>query len=275
MRSDVKKMRLETRFFFIVVFACLFAFQTAFATDYLVGSQDLLKITVYEHPDLTTEVRVSDEGKITVPLIGELEVKNLSVRQIEKRISEKLSSGSFVSNPQVTVFIEEYKGQTVTVMGEVMKPGQYQITGPTTVIDAVSTALGMTKDAGYAITVIRKESTEGEEVQYKKITIDVDRLFRDGDFKQNLLLQDKDVIYVPRADIFYIYGEVNRPGVYKIERNLTVKKAIAIAGGFTPRASKGKVQITKRQVEKESIKDGSVDEPVETDDVIMIKERLF
>lgn len=249
--------------------------QPTFAEDYLVGSQDVLKITVYEHPNLTTEVRVSEEGKITFPLVGELKVKGLSVQQIEKKIAEGLSAG-YIKNPQVTVFIQQYRGKRVIVIGEVMRPGHYEIIGPTYVSDAISMALGMTKEAGYIITLLRKNSTDGVKVNsYQKVSIDVDRLFKDGDFTQNIQLQDKDVIYVPRIAFFYIYGEVNRPGVYRIEKGLTVKRAISIAGGFTPKASKGRIEITRRQGEKDIIKKGTMDDLVEMDDVIMIKESIF
>lgn len=250
-------------------------YQPTFAEDYLVGSQDVLKITVYEHPDLTTEVRVSEDGKITFPFVGELEVKGLSVQQIERKIAERLSAG-YIKNPQVTVFIQQYRGQRVTVIGEVTRPGQYEITGPTYVSDAISMALGMTKEAGYIITLLRKNSAEGGKVNnYQKISIDVDRLFKDGDFTQNIQLQDRDVIYVPRVAFFYIYGEVNRPGVYRIEKGLTVKRAVSIAGGFTPKASKSRIEITRRQGEKDTIKEGTMEDPVEMDDVIMIKESIF
>jgi len=272
-------LKYRVRIFLLVIISIISTlatrYHTAFAEDYLVGSQDVLKITVYEHPDLTTEVRVSEDGKITFPLVGELEVKGLSVQQIEKKIAERLSEG-YILNPQVSVFIEQYKGQKATVIGEVTRPGQYEITGPTYVSDAISMALGMTKDAGYIITLLRKNSTEGGKVNnYQKISIDVDRLFKDGDFTQNIQLQDRDVIYVPRVDFFYIYGEVNRPGVYRIEKGLTVKRAISIAGGFTPKASKNRIEITRRQGGKDIIKDGDIDEPVEMDDVIMIKESIF
>lgn len=269
------KYRVKSFLLIIITFLSIVTmqYQTAFAQDYLVGSQDVLRITVYEHPDLTTIVRVGEEGKITFPLIGELEVKNLSVQQIEKKIAERLSEG-YISNPQVSVFIEQYKGQKATVIGEVTKPGQYEITGPTSVLDAISMALGMTKDAGYTITLLRKDLAGGN-INYKKISIDVDRLFRDGEFNQNVQLQGGDVIYVPRVDFFYIYGEVNRPGVYRIEKGLTVKRAISIAGGFTPKASKNRIDVTRRQGGKDIIKDGDIDEPVEMDDVIMIKESIF
>lgn len=259
----------------VVVIASLLPLQTALAEDYLVGNQDALRITVFEQPDLATVVRVDEYGKIRFPLIGELQVKGLGVRQIEKAIAVKLAEGNYISNPQVTVFIEQYRGQRVTVIGEVTKPGQYEITGPTTVLDAVSMALGMTKDAGHTITLLRKDLSAGEGLRHKKISIDTESLFKDGNFTNNLQLQDKDVIYIPRVEFFYIYGEVHRPGVYRIEKGLTVKRAISIAGSFTAKASKRNIEITRRHNGKDSIKDGLIDEPVETDDVIMIKESIF
>ncbi len=202
-------------------------------------------------------------------------MKGLSARQIEKKIAERLAEG-YIKNPQVTVFIQQYRSQRVTVIGEVTRPGQYEITGPIYVSDAISMALGMTKDAGYIITLLRKNSTDGGKTNnYEKISIDADKLFKDGDFTQNIQLQDRDVIYVPRVSFFYIYGEVNRPGVYRLEKGLTVKRAISIAGGFTQKASKSGIEITRRQEGIDIIKKVNMDDLVEMDDVIMIKESIF
>lgn len=258
----------------VLIIGFILQAQPGLAQDYLVGSQDVLRITVYEHPDLTTVARVGEEGKITFPFIGEMEVRNLSVQQIEKGIAERLSAG-YVSSPQVTVFIEQYRGQKVTIMGEVMRPGQYEITGSMYLIDAISLALGLTKEAGDTITVQRRVRIDAGPADQHKFTIDAERLFKDGDLTQNIQLRDKDVIYIPRVHIFYIYGEVNRPGVYRIEKDLTVKRAIATAGGFTQRASKNRMEITRRQDGKDVIIKGAMDETVEKDDVIMIKESVF
>jgi polysaccharide export outer membrane protein len=247
---------------------------TAIARDYLVGSQDVLKISVYEHPDLATTVRVSEDGKITFPLVGELEVRDLSVQLIEKKIAARLSEG-FIPNPQVTVFVEQYRGARVTVMGEVTKPGQYEITGPTSVVEAISMALGMTENSGHTIMLFKKDSAIGKDPNYKRIAIDVDRLFKEGDLIQNVQLQNGDIIYVPKIDFFYIYGEVNRPGIYRIEKGLTVKRAISMAGGFTPKASKGRIEITRCQEGKDIVKKADINESVKPDDTIMVKESIF
>ncbi|MBF0329917.1 MAG: polysaccharide biosynthesis/export family protein [Nitrospirae bacterium] len=243
----------------------------SFAQDYIIGSQDLLKITVYEHPDLTTETRVSEDGKISFPLVGEIDIKNLTARQVEKKIAEKLSGG-YITNPQVAVLIQQYMGQRVTIIGEVSKPGQYEITGPTYVLDIISKALGTTQNAGYIITLFRKGS--GDNPKLEKLQIDLDRLLRKGELEENIQMKDKDIIFVPKG-FFYVYGEVNRPGAYRIEKGLTVKRAVALAGGFNQKAAKKKVEITRRTNDKDVVRDGTLDDTIEIDDVIMVKESLF
>lgn len=252
----------------------LFSCSLALAQDYLVGSQDVLKITVFEYPDLTTEVRVSEEGKITFPLLGEIVAKNLTPRQIETSIAEKLLAGKFVKKPQVSVFIQQYRGRKVTIIGEVVKPGLYEIAGPTTLLDTISLALGLNQNAGYQLTVFRKETDAGGRETSKKITVDVDRLLNGGDLSQDIELQTGDVVFVPKSH-FYIYGEVNRPGVYRLDKGITVKRALAIAGGLTAKGSEGRIEITRREGEKETILSADIDDLVRLDDVVRIKQSIF
>ncbi|HTP64819.1 MAG TPA: polysaccharide biosynthesis/export family protein [Geobacteraceae bacterium] len=265
--------------FYITAIFLLIALSNPFvspvsAQDYLVGSQDVMKITVFDHPDLTTEARVSEDGRITFPLVGEIDVKNLSTRQVEQSIADRLMKSGMVKNPQVNVFIEQYMGSRVTIIGEVMKPGQYQISGPTTLLDGLALALGTNQNSGYILTVFRKEkNAEGKETT-RKIPVDVDRLLNGGDLSLNMELQNGDVVYVPKA-AFYIYGEVNRPGVYRLERGITVKRAIAIAGGLTPKGSEWRIEITHRGGEKETVAGVKIDDLVQFDDIIMVKESIF
>jgi len=243
------------------------------AGDYLIGSQDVLKITVFDNPDLTTEARVSGEGKITFPLLGEIVVKNLTARQIEKSIGEKLATKGIVKDPQVTAFVQQYN-RKVTIIGEVMKPGQYEIPGRATVLDMISLALGMNQNAGYRVTVFRKEPDADGRETTKKISIDMDGLLNGGNLAQNIELQDQDVVYVPKA-IFYVYGEVNKPGSYRLEKGVTVKRAIAMAGGLTAKGSQRRIEITRKDGDKESSASAHVDDLVRIDDVIKIKESIF
>lgn len=243
------------------------------AQDYLLGSQDVLKITVYEHPDLTTETRVSENGRITFPLIGELDAKGQSSRQLEKSITDKLSDLGYIKDPQVTVFIEQF-GKRVTIIGEVMKPGQYEIPGTPTILDMISTALGLGPNAGYMTTVFRKEAGADGKIKTRNIPIDLDRLLNGGDLSQNIELQSGDVVYVAKA-VFYVYGEVNRPGAYRLEKGITVKRAIALAGGLTPKGSQSRIAITRKEGEKEQTRSIDIDDPIMIDDVIRIKESIF
>jgi polysaccharide export outer membrane protein len=278
MERSAKLRMLKSLFLTLAVVFLTVAFNpfvlSASAQDYLIGSQDVLKITVFEHPDLTTETRVSEDGKITFPLLGEIEAKNLTTRQVEKSIADKLSKSRMVNEPQVNVFVEQYMGRRVTIIGEVIKPGQYQISGPTTLLDVIALALGTNQNAGYLLTVFRKEKGDDGKESTKKITVDVERLLNGGDLSLNIELQNLDVVYVPKA-VFYIYGEVNKPGAYRLEKGITVKRAIAIAGGLTPKGSQLRIEITRRDGEKETLAGADIDNLVQFDDVIRIKESIF
>lgn len=241
----------------------------AHAGDYRVGGQDILKISVYEHPELDTVVRVSQDGRITFPFIGELNVKGMDCRRIEALIAKGLARG-YVPNPQVSVFVEQFNARKVTVIGEVNKPGRYDLDGPTTVLDAIAMALGLAPDAGNSIVLLRK----GPSGRYRKSSIDAAVLFA-GDAASDTRLRDKDVIYVPKAGRFYIYGQVNRPGDYRVERHLTVRRAVSIAGGFTPEAASGRIEITRRAGGKDVTAPAGLDDPVKANDTIMVKESIF
>lgn len=246
-----------------------------FAQDYLIGSQDVLKISVFGYPDLTIDAtRVSEDGKITFPLIGEIEAKNLTIRQVERSIADKLDKGNFVKNPQVNVFMQQYRGRKVTIIGEINKPGQYEISGPTTILDVISLSLGLSPTAGYELTVFRKEVSDAGAETTKKLSLDVDNLLNGGDLAQNIELQNGDVIYVPKS-IFYISGEVNRPGAYKLEKGMTIKKALALAGGLGPRGLLGRIELTRKDGANQGVRDADLDSPLRVDDVVTVKQSIF
>ncbi|MFV1951724.1 MAG: SLBB domain-containing protein [Nitrospinota bacterium] len=267
----VKNMK---RIFAIFIILGLFCIYPVWAADYLVGRQDILRITVYQQPDLNTIARVTDEGSITFPLLGEVQVNGLSVQQIEKRLSDLLSEGLIIKNPQVSVFIEQYRSQRVTIIGEVNKPGQYEITRMAFVSDILSMAGGLSGDAGNSITILKK-ADNGQKGKNSLISINLLKLLKYGEMSEDVHVSDGDIIYVPRVDLFYIYGEVNRPGSYRLEPGLTVIRAICIAGGFTTKGSKRRVKITRRKGYSEEIIKGKLNDAVNPDDVIRVAERLF
>ena len=241
-----------------------------FSQDYLVGERDVLRITVYDNPDLTTVARVSGEGTITFPLIGEVKVAGLTIQQIAKRISGLLSEG-YIVNPQVMVFVEEYRSKKVTVIGEIVKPGLYELPGPTTLLELLSKAGGITKDAGDKA-IVKRKSSQGE----RSITVDLRKLIEKGDTSLDVALQDGDSIYIPKAGFFYVTGEVKNPNVYKFEEGTTVIQAITMAGGFTDKAAEGRIKIKRKENGQEkTLEKVGLDQLIKPDDVIMVPESIF
>ena len=245
-----------------------------FAQDYLVGEGDVLKITVYDNDDLQSTVRVSGEGTIVVPLLGKVHVRNLSVPRISDILSTMFADG-YLKNPQVNVFIEDYRGQKVVILGQVNKPGLFELRGTTTFLELISKAGGLTQDAGDKA-VIKRTVKKGEESKRIVKSIDLEELIEKGDTTKNVLIYDGDNIYINKAGFFYVTGEVKKPDSYKYREDTTVLKAIAMAGGFTGKANKDKVKIfRKTDGENKTIISAKPDEPVLENDVIVIAESFW
>lgn len=249
----------------------------AISQEYVIGGGDLLKITVYDHPDLTTEARVSNEGKITFPLIGEVQVDNSTANDVEKKIGGLLADG-YIIKPQVSVFIEEYKSRKVTMLGEVAKPGIVILRAASTLLEVISDAGGITPNAGEALTIQRKINKTGVEKKEKEdmtVSVDLKKLFEEGDVTANIMVLDGDSIYVPRAAFVYVNGEVRNPGAYKITKGLTVLKSITIAGGYTPKSGQSRTKIIRKTPQGEVTTRAKMDELVMPDDIVFVPESLF
>ncbi len=243
--------------------------------DYLVGEGDLLKIAVYEHPDLTVEARISGDGKINLPLIGEVGVGGLTVSGAEKAIRQRYADG-FIISPQVSVFIVEYKSKKVTVLGEFIKPGLVELTKNSTLLEVISSAGGITDKAGETLHIQRKIMKPGGGGDTDvTITVELKRLLEDGDVLMNMQVRDGDSIYVPRAAFVYVNGEVKSPGAYKITKGLTVLKAVTIAGGFTQKASKGRTKIIRKTGKGETTIDANMEDIVMPEDIVYVPESIF
>jgi len=255
-----------------IIFA-LFISDFAFAQDYVVGEGDVLKITVYDHDDLATTARVSGDGMITFPLIGQVQVKGLTLPQITREISSLLSDG-FIVNPQVNIFIQEFRSKKAFIMGEVIKPGLYVLPGQTTFLALLSQAGGLTKDAGEKAIIKRNANPSDNKEQV--ITLDLKRLVEKGDTSLDIPIMDNDSVYITKAGVFFVTGEVKKPDAYKYEEGTTVIKAITMGGGFTDKASKGRIRIIRTVNGKEKILEKvKMDEPVLPDDVLVVPESFF
>lgn len=244
------------------------AAETGDAGEYRLGAGDLLKINIYGYPDMTADVRVDEGGSISYAYVGQVAVGGRSARDVESLVAQKLTAGGFIRSPQVSVLVSDYRSQKVAVMGQVGRPGQYPLRKASAVMDLLAEAGGvMNASAADEATLLRADGS--------KRSIDLFALF-DGDPGQNLQVASGDTIYVPRASQFYVYGEVQRPGSYKLERNMTVSQAISAGGGLTPRGTERRATVKRRNAQgketKVSVKSSDLLQP---DDVLVIKESLF
>ncbi|KQT34464.1 SLBB domain-containing protein [Methylophilus sp. Leaf414] len=341
-----------TKFLKYIVAGFVLVFSTFAHADYTLGAGDYVRVIVYGDADLTRETRVSEDGVLTMPLIGEVKVGGLTTIESEKRISEQLKRGGFIANPQVSVLILEFMSKSVSVLGGVLKPGRYPVVRPTDIKDILAEAGGLTSEASEIITVVRGEkrsefdlneiiehrnlnahdiSLTGGETVYvsirdvtvaglvlrpgkygiqggtRKITdfialagganeiagetlffttsrsgtpttqeLNINDLFKAPASELNKELTPGDVIYVPQAPQFYIYGEVQRPGMYKIDKNMTVMQAIAKAGGLTLRGTQRSVKLHRKNAEgKVEKKSPDLTGTLMDEDVLYIEESLL
>ncbi|RYF52132.1 MAG: polysaccharide export protein EpsE, partial [Cytophagaceae bacterium] len=226
---------------------------------------------VYNNPDLSLEARISEAGTISYPLLGEVNVKGLTPAAASKKIADLLQNGGFIRNAQVNMIVTLMQSQQVSVLGQVNRPGRYPVDGTRSVTDILALAGGISADAGDAITLIRNRNGES-----KKEIIDLIDMVRSGGTVGNVEILPGDVIYVERAPRFYIYGEVQRPGAYRLEKNMTVLQALSVGGGLTPRGTERGMRVKRRDA------DGNVqelrvkhDETLKVDDVVYVQESLF
>jgi polysaccharide export outer membrane protein len=239
--------------------------------DYRMGTGDVLRISVYGQPDLTTEARVGDSGNISFPLIGDVKMAGITPAQGETEIAQRLSKGGFINEPFVTLNVVQYRGQQISVLGRVNRPGRHALEKVGRVTDVLALAGGIAGDGADTITLVR---THDGKTEYHNI--DVVALFQPGGEASNEPVQDGDIINVARQPMFYIYGEVQRPGAFRLEQNMSVAQALSMGGGVTARGTQKGLKILRRDDSGalQELEAGLAD-PVKKDDVIYVKESLF
>jgi polysaccharide export outer membrane protein len=240
----------------------------AASEDYRLGAGDLLKIVVFDHDELNLDARVSQTGNITFALVGQVPVGGLSTREAELLLAKRLAEGGFVSQPQVSILVSDYESQKVSVMGQVTKAGQYPLDSSKSILDALALAGGLLSDtAGDDATLVRADGTH--------VAIDLPRLF-DGDPAMNLPVHDGDTVFVQRAAQFYVYGEVQHPGQYRLPRNTTISQAISIGGGLTPRGTQRGAIVKRLDADGKEHKLPVADQDLlQPNDVLLIKPSWF
>lgn len=237
----------------------------------VIGPGDTVRITAYRYPDLTTDARLSEQGRLNVPLVGEMSLAGLTPEEAARQIADRLKSGKFIHDPQITVTVLQARSRMVSVLGYVRNPGRYALDGASAKIsDVIAMAGGLEPNGSQKVTVQPKSDAQG-----KPVTVDLNSVIA-GDRSKNIDVHGGDSIFVPRAPVVYVYGEVVRGGAYRLEPGMTVMQAISLAGGITPRGSQNRVQLRRKDgAGKWQQSNVKTTDGVAADDVIYVRESLF
>jgi polysaccharide export outer membrane protein len=211
-------------------------------------------------------------GTVTIPLLGAIPVGNVTARRVEERVAAVLKARGLVRDPQVVVTVVQFKSRQVSVLGRVTRPGRYTLEeGSYRLSDVLALAGGPTPDGADTVILVRMRNGQSERQQ-----INVADLFRSGDFSRNPEVAPGDSIYVDRAPLFYIYGEVNRPGAFRLEEGMTVMQALSLGGGLTARGTEKNVQIRRHSANGQyETRKSSLADVLQPDDVVFVRESLF
>ena len=224
------------------------------------GPGDTVHVTVFQQPDLTVDARIADSGAINMPLIGAVKIGGQSTAQAAGTIAQALKEGQFLKSPQVAVALTTVRSRQVSVLGLIVHPGRYPLEESHMKIpDLIAAAGGIAAGGSEDVTVIRDGKSQT-----------VSALAKDFDLKGG------DTVYIERAPVFYIYGEVVHAGVYPVKAGMTVMQALSIGGGITPRGSERRIKLRRLETDGKTREyDASLVDVVKADDVIFVKEALF
>jgi polysaccharide export outer membrane protein len=240
--------------------------------DYQLGSGDNIRIVVFQNPELTLETRVSESGTITFPLIGTVRLGGLTLAAAGQAIARALAAGSYIANPQVNVLLLQNRGNQVSVLGQVNRPGRFPLETFDTRLSEMLAVAGGISATGADIAILTG-TRDGKPFRKE---IDIAMMFLGGKMQDDVFVSAGDVIYVHRMPMFYIYGEVQRPGSYRVERRMTIRQALALAGGPTNRGTERGIRVYRRgsdgNVEALS---PDVNDSVQGDDVLHVRETIF
>lgn len=240
--------------------------------DYRLGPGDAIGVQVYQSPDLTVDARVSESGVISYPLVGSVQLGGLTISEAEKKIADALRTGGFVKVPQVNIVLRQVRGNQVAVLGQVSRPGRFPLETFNTRVSDMLAAAGGATPTGDDVLIITGQR-EGK--PFRKV-IDIPALFLNEKSEEDILVAAGDTLYVNKAPMFYIYGEAQRPGPYRIERGMTVMQALAQGGGPTARGSQNRLRLHRRDASGKVVETvPQLTDKIRAEDVIFVRESLF
>lgn len=253
------------------------------SATYVIGATDVLKIKVFGEDRYSGDYNVDGDGSITFPLLGRIEVAGKTTRQIEEELTKALSAG-WLNNPQLSVEIGAYRSRSIFVIGEVRQPGRYTIEGPMTLLEVIGQAGSLTAAASDTIIVQRFKDGIAASVTPPPVPGDPrvsevlrvsHRELQEGRLTANILLQDSDVILVPAAEKFYVTGFVRTPGAFPLPPGMTVRQALAVAGGINERGSTRGIKIIRIVNGKEVEISAKMSDLLRANDTIKVRQRLI
>ncbi len=255
--------------------------QPAGQTAYVVGSDDVLRITVFGEAEISGSYTVGSDGTFDFPFVGRVTAGGTTVSGIAEELTRLLADG-YLRSPQVTVEIDQYRSQSLFIIGEVRAPGSYVLTGNMTLLEALARAGSTLASAGSELLIIHRPS-DGSEARPvlpgEEDAQDVTRVnladLQTGRLSENVVLQDGDTIFVPKADTFFVSGYVRTPGSYVLQPNMTVLQALALAGGITERGSSRRIKILRIVDGEEEEIDVDMTDIVRPGDTVIVNQRFF
>jgi polysaccharide export outer membrane protein len=249
----------------------------------ILGPGDVLRVSVYDNPDLSQEVTIGPDGAFSYPLIGRVQAAGLPVRQLESLLTKRFADGYLVS-PHIGVTVTQHKSQQVYVMGAVTKPGPYALQRQTTLVEALSAAGGPTPEAGFEVILTHAADQQAPPSGTAKTSaaangqpamrVSLEQLMAGG-VSQRITVQDGDVVYVPVAAFIYVTGEIQRPGRYRLEKDTTIQKAVTLAGGFTKFAATKSMTVQRMVDGKRLDFQASPNDILQAEDVVVVRPSLF
>lgn len=244
----------------------------AAAMEYRLGAGDVVRISVFQNPELSLETRVTDAGTISFPLLGAVKVADLSVTQAERAIAEGLRNGNFVRNPQVTLLLVQVRGHQASVLGQVNRPGRYPLeSAGMRVSELLALAGGVAGSGSDQLVLVGQRN--GQPFRQE---VDLPRLFAPGGASLDITVANGDILWVERQPLVYIYGEVQRPGPMRLERNLTLMQALATGGGLTQRGTAKGIRVHRKAPDGTvQVLETKMDDTLREGDVVYVRESLF
>lgn len=241
--------------------------------DYRLGPGDAIGVQVYQSPDLSVDARVSESGVISYPLVGTVQLGGLTISEAEKKIADALRTGGFVKAPQVNIALKQVRGNQVAVLGQVSRPGRFPLETFNTRVSDMLAAAGGTTPTGDDVLIVTGQR-DGK--PFRKV-VDIPGLFLNPKSDDDIILAGGDTLFVNKAPVFYIYGEAQRPGAYRIERGMTVMQALAQGGGPTVRGSQNRLRLNRKDAVTGKVIETvpALTDIVRPDDVIYVRESIF